>query len=118
MASGAREHPIGALARERLDALTQEIARLERCRLRLELSDEAGGVDFGDRRDVVDRLLGIERRALAAGGLERVDDGGGKPEHAAFEHGEETDRARADDRHVDGDRLGGFLRFTRHGLWD
>ena len=68
--------------------------------LRLQPHDQLGRLDAREARDVVDRLLGIERRALAAGIVEHVDDVAVEPHHAAFEDGEQPDRPRADDDDV------------------
>ena len=61
----------------------------------------------GKAGNVVDRLLGIERRALAAGIVEHVDDVAAQPHHAAFEHGEQADRPRAYDDDVGLMRMSG-----------
>ena len=76
------------------------IDRPEGRRLRLQAYDQLGCLDSGKARNVVDRLLGIERRALAAGVVERVDDMAVEPNHAALEHGEQADRSRPNDRDV------------------
>jgi hypothetical protein len=51
----------------------------------------------GHGRDVVDRLVGVQLDALAAGVAQRVDDVGLDLEQAEFEHLEQADRAGADD---------------------
>ena len=83
-----------------IDLLAEMVHRIERRGLLLQLLDQVGGIDRGIAGDVVDRLLGIQRGALPAGGLQRVDDVALHFQHAAFEHREQADRARADDRHV------------------
>ena len=65
-----------------------------------EALDQLSGVDSRVARDVVDRLLGIERRALAPGIVEHVDDVAVQPHHAAFEHREQADGPRAYDDDV------------------
>ena len=72
---------------ERLDLLHQRIDQALRRNLR-------------DRRNVVDRLLGIKLGALAADLVEDVDEMRLDVEQAKLEHGEQPDRARADDEHV------------------
>jgi hypothetical protein len=69
---------------ERLDLLHQPVYQLLRAADR-------------QRRDIVDRLVGIELRALAARVRERIDDFAFHAEQAELEHREEADRPRADD---------------------
>ena len=96
---------------QRLDLLAQVIDRLEGRGLRLEPIDQLGGLDAGKARNVVDRLLGIERGALAAGIVEHVDDMAVQPHHAAFEDGEQAHGPRAYDDDV------GLVRMSvSHGL--
>ena len=83
------------------------IDRPERRGLRLQPHHQLGRLDAGKARDVVDRLLGIERRALAAGIVEHVDDVAAQPHHAAFEHGEQADGPRAYDDDVGLMRMSG-----------
>ena len=83
-----------------IDLLAEMVHRLERRGLLLQLLDQVRGIDRGIAGDVVDRLFRIERGALPAGGLQRVDDVALHFQHAAFEHREQADRAGADDRHV------------------
>ena len=61
--------------------------------------------DLRDRRNVVDRLLGIKLGALAADLVEDVDEMALDVEQAELEHGEQADRAGADDEHVGLDRI-------------
>ena len=61
----------------------------------------------GQRRDVVDRLVGIELRALSAGVRERIDDLALHAEQAELENGEETHGTRADDHAFGLDGRGG-----------
>jgi hypothetical protein len=51
----------------------------------------------GHGRDVVDRLVGVQLDALAAGVAQRVDDVGLDLQQAQLEHLEQADRAGADD---------------------
>src|SRR5688572_4622832 len=83
-----------------VDLLAEMVHGMERRGLLLQLLDQVGGIDRGIAGDVVDRLLGVQRGALPAGGLKRVDDVALHFQHAAFEHREQADRARTDDRHV------------------
>ena len=72
---------------ERLDLLQQPLGQLA-----------PGAVRHG--RDVVDRLVGVELEALAAGMRQRVDDCGAHLLQAELEHLEQADRAGADDQRV------------------
>ena len=72
----------------------------ERRRLLDEPIDEQAGVDPRMTGDVVDRFFRIERGALPARHVERVEHMAAHLQHAALEHREEPDRAGADDRDV------------------
>ena len=111
-ALGGGDLPEAAAQRlQRLDLLAQMIDGAKRRGLRLQADHQLGRLDAGKARDVVDRLLGIERRALAAGIVEHVDDVAVQPHHAAFEHGEQADGPRAYDDDV------GLVRMSvGHGL--
>jgi hypothetical protein len=74
--------------------------RAERLDLLHELIDQALRGNLRDRRNVVDRLLGIKLGALAAGLVENVDEVSLDVEQSKLEHGEQPDRACADDEHV------------------
>ena len=74
--------------------------RTERLDLLHELIDQPLRRNLRDRRNVVDRLLGIELGALAADLVEDVDEVALDVEQAKLEHGEQPDRACADDQHV------------------
>ena len=74
--------------------------RRERRDLLGQLVDQPGGVDHRVARDVVDRFLGIERVALAARRVERVDEVAAHAQHAGLEDREQADRAGADDDDV------------------
>ena len=63
-------------------------------------------VIIGNAGNVVDRLLRIKLGALAADLVEDVDEVRLHVEQAQLEHGEQADRARADDEHVSLDRFG------------
>ena len=63
-------------------------------------------------RDVVDRLLRIELGALPAGLVQDVDDVRLDVDQAQLEHGEQPDRAAADDQRIGLDR-GRAARFRR-----
>ena len=100
-ALGGRDLPEpAAQLLQALHLLAEVIDRPEGRRLRLQPHHQLGRLDAGKARDVVDRLLGIERRALAAGIVEHVDDVATQPHHAAFEHGEQADGPRAYDDDV------------------
>jgi hypothetical protein len=73
---------------------------LERRNLLLQLADQIRRLDSRIAGDVIDRLFRIERRALPAGAVERVDDMAAHLQHAAFEHREQADRAGAYDRNI------------------
>ena len=88
------------LAAQRIHPAAQQPRHPERGNLPLQVFDQVPGRDRGMRRDVVDRLLRIQRRALPADLAERIDQGGTQLQHAALEGGEQPDWACADDRHV------------------
>ncbi len=73
---------------------------MERGDLPFELRHQVARLDRRMRRDVVDRLLRIQRRALAADLGQGVDQHAGQLQHAQLEHREQADRAGADDRDV------------------
>ena len=78
------------LGAERLDLLHQPIGQLL-----------AG--HHGQTRNVVDRLLRIELGALSARAVENIDQMAFDVDEAELEHGEQPDRACADDDDVCGD---------------
>jgi hypothetical protein len=92
------------------DLLAEMINRRERRGLLFESRDQRRGIDRGMAGDIVDRFFRIERAALPAGHVERVDHMAFETEHAAFEYGKEPDWASADDRDI---RL---LHALRHSL--
>jgi hypothetical protein len=63
-------------------------------------ADQIRRLDSRIAGDVVDRLLRIKRRALSTGAIKRIDDMAAHLQHAAFEHGEQADRAGAYDRNI------------------
>ena len=87
------------------DHLAQMERRPERLDLLHQLIDQALRGNLRDRRNVVDRLLGIELGALAADLVEDVDEMALDVEQAQLEHGEQSDGAGADDEHVSLDRI-------------
>ncbi len=95
-------------ARQPHHAPPQQAWRMKRRDLAFELCHEFARIDRGMRRNVVDRLLRIQRRALAAHLGQRVDQHAGQLQHAQLEHREQADRAGADDRNV-------CLDVARHG---
>ena len=82
------------------DRMPEVKNRRERRGLFAEALDQLDGVDSRVARNVVDRLLGIERGALAARLRQRVEHGAAHVQHAAFEHREQPDRPGADDRDI------------------
>ena len=92
-------------ALDALHHLVQMERRTERLDLLHQRVDQALRRDFRDRRNVVDRLLGIKLGALAADLVEDVDEMRLDVEQAELEHGEQPDRAGADDEHVGLDRI-------------
>lgn len=82
------------------DDAAEQARRGEGFDLAFEVFDQGGGFDRGVGGDVVDRFFRVEGGALAADFGQRVDQHRGEFEHAAFEGGEEADRAGADDGHI------------------
>ena len=82
----------------------EQVQRREGGGLRLQPVDQRAALDLRMRRDVEDRLLRVERGALAADGVERIDHHAAHPQHAALEDREEPDGPGADHRHVRLDR--------------
>ena len=103
LVGGQRE--AAALAAQAVDLAAEQPRHGERGDLLFQLGDQRAGLDRRVGRDVVDRLLRIQRGALAADLGQRVDQHAGQLQHAQFENGEQPDRARADDRHVGFDVL-------------
>ena len=92
-------------ALDALHHLVQMERRTERLDLLHELIDQALRRDFRDRRNVVDRLLGIKLGALPADLVEDVDKMSLDVEQAQLEHGEQPNRAGTDNKHVSLDRI-------------
>src|SRR5882757_3389451 len=69
-------------------------------RLLDETVDQIHGVDSRVPWDVVDRLFRVERGALPASRIQRIDDMALHLQHAALKHGEQPDRAGTDNRDI------------------
>ena len=97
--AGRRDHiepPIGA--RRQFDDLLSEMEhRLEGLDLLHQAIDELLGTADRQRRDVVDRLVGVELGALAAGCRERVDEVGLDAEQSELEDLEQATGSGTDD---------------------
>src|SRR5262249_861203 len=92
--------PAFAMGRQGLHPAAEVIDGMKGFRLRLELADQVGGVDGRISRDVIDRLFRIERGALTPRHVEGVHDMAFHLQHAAFDHGKEPHRSRADDADI------------------
>ncbi len=98
--------PVGAdregagRAFQALDPAAQQTRGVKRRDLVFEPRHQLAGGDRRVRRDVIDRLFGIQRGALPAGLAERVDQHRAQLQHPQFEHREQTDRAGSDDGDV------------------
>ena len=88
------------MALDRVDTLIEVVDRIEGRHLLGQTVDQLQGADARVAGDVVDRLFRIERGALAAERVERVDDLAVHLQHAALEHREQAHRAGADDRDI------------------
>ncbi len=97
---------IARCAGQRLHAPAEQSARVKRSDLAFQRGNQLSGVDRRMGGDVVDRLFRIQRGALAAGFRQGVYQHAGQFQHAQFEHGEQADRAGADDRYVGGEVFG------------
>jgi hypothetical protein len=118
--AGARRHDHGARAhrvslrgaegeiaiglRKPFHPPSEQVKRREGRRLPFQPLDQHPRVDRRVRRDVVDRLFRVQRRALAADRVERVDHRAAHPQHPALEDREKPDRPGADDRNIRLDR--------------
>ena len=80
---------------QRLDLLAEVIDRPKRRRLGLQPDHQFGRLDAGKTGNVVDRLFGIERRALPPGIVKHVDNVAIEPDHAALEDGKQSRGPRA-----------------------
>ena len=94
------EPPAAAPARDRDHLLPQVIDRREGRGLLGQARDQLAGHEHRTSRYVVDRLVRIECRALAADRLERIDQVTLEAQHTALEDGEQTDGSGADDGDV------------------
>jgi hypothetical protein len=83
-----------------IDALAEMEGGAERPDLRHQGVGQPLAGHHGHPGDVVDRLLGIELRALPAGLVQNVDDVRLDIDEAELEHGEQADRPRADDHRI------------------
>src|SRR4029077_3424143 len=90
---------------DRLDHLLQMKLRAERLDLLHQRVDQTFAGAHRNARDVVDRLLGIELRALAADLVEDVDEMRLHVEEAELEYREQAAGPRPDDEHVGLDRF-------------
>jgi hypothetical protein len=104
---------IGGDAEERIADLLDVLHHLAEMKGRMERLDlvhqgagQALAGDFRDAGNVVDRLLGVELGALAAGLVEDVDQVGLHVEQPKLEHREQAHRTRADDEGVGLDHFG------------
>ena len=98
------------LALQLLDQVAQVQWRRERRDLRHQRVDQRLAAAHRDGRNVVDRLVGVQRGRLAADMGQGVDDLGAQPQQAELEHREQADRAGADHGDV------GFQRRVMGGV--
>ena len=82
------------------------VLRVERLDLLQQRVDQALRAGVGNAGYVVDRLLRVKLRTLAADLVENVDEMRLHIEQPQFEHREQPDGARADDENVGLDRFG------------
>ena len=100
--------------RQRRHFLTEMQRRIERRDLLHEAVDELLRAADGQRRDVVDRLVGIELGALAAGRAQRIDQMAADAQQSELENLEQPARAGANDHDFGDDgRLRGNLGQTQ-----
>ena len=111
-AVGLQGKPAG-LAGERLDTATEQAAGCERGDLCFQLRNQYARLDRRVGRDVENWFFGVQRRALAAHLVQRVDQYTGQFQHAALEGGEQAHRARTDDSDVGLDH-GGYVSSDRN----
>ena len=88
------------LAGKSLDPPAEQARRSKRCDLPLKFADQGTGMDLRVRRDVVDRLLGIERGALPTHLRKRVDQQAAELQHTELEDGKQAYRPGTDDRYI------------------
>jgi len=96
---GAERKTAGA-AVQPLHPSPEQARHVERGDLALQKRDQLARRDHRVGGDVENRLFRVERRALAAGAVQGVDQHAAELQHAALERGEQPDRAGAHDRHV------------------
>jgi len=94
---------------KRADLLAQMHPGLERLDLLEQALDEFLGPAHRQRRNIVNRLLGVQLRALSAGPRERIDDVGTDSQQAEFEDLKQSAGPRSNDENFSPDRrrLGG-----------
>ena len=103
---------------QRGDFLAQVQRRIERHDLLQQPIDEFLGAADGQRRNVVDRLVGIQLGALAARRAERIDDMAAHAQQAELEHLEQPAGAGANDHDFGDDgRLRGNLGQSQFLRW-
>jgi hypothetical protein len=81
--------------------------RIERLCLFEQAVDQLLSTANRQRRDVVNRLVGIQLGALSAGAGQRIDDMGADAKQAEFENLEQAHGARTDDDGIDRQAAGG-----------
>ena len=99
--AGPRAVP--GLVGEVLGPLAEHVDRVEAGGLLDQSGDQVAALDPGEAGDVVDHLLRVERRHLAAGLREAVDDRRPQAAEAGVVGGVEPGRAGPDDQQVDVD---------------
>jgi hypothetical protein len=112
---GQQQPPVG-LAGEGGDLLAEMELRLERRHLREQRLRKVAPAGHRRAGNVVDRLVAIERHALAARGGQCIDDVAGDFKQAQLEGLEQPDRAGTDDQRVGFDR--GWAWGSAHQLPD
>ena len=102
----------GLESREAHDLLVEVVYGMEGGRLRRQVRDQVHRRDLRVSRNVVDRFLRIQRRALTAQHIKRIDDMALHLQHAAFEHREQADRPGPYDQNVSGMERHDFLAYS------
>ncbi|MBN8557754.1 MAG: cytochrome P450, partial [Burkholderiales bacterium] len=109
------------LALQALDQLAQVQRRREGRDLRQQRVDQRLAAAHRHGRNVVDRLVGVQRGRLTADMGQDVDDLGAQPQQAELEHREQADRAGADHGDVGFQRRGevgaGHGRYGKQSDW-
>ena len=107
-ARGAQVEAPALASRELHHFMAEVQLRTEGPDLLHEPVDQLLGAAHRQRRNVVDRLVGVELRALSAGVPQRIHDLGADPEQPQLEHLEQPAGTCADDDDLGGDgRRGG-----------